>query len=58
MINISAPKTAKVPNPDFEEPILDGDVWKVREERYPESRGYLWHVFTDKESAWRFYESK
>ena len=58
MINISEPKPTKIPNPDFDAPILENDVWKVREQLNPESRGYQWHVFLSEEDAWRFYESK
>lgn len=58
MINISAPKIPKVPNPDFDEPICVNDVWKVREQLNPENRGYQWHMFLAEEDAWRFYESK
>jgi hypothetical protein len=58
MINISAPKPIKVPNPDFDAPICVNDVWKVREQLNPENRGYQWHKFGSDTEAWAFYESK
>jgi hypothetical protein len=43
---------------DFEVPIFEGGVWKVREQLQPESRGYKLHKFESDTEAWAFYESK
>jgi len=55
MINISAPKTNSL---DFEVPVFEDGVWKVREQLYPENRGYKVHKFECRMEAWAFYESK
>ena len=58
MINISAPRKPKAPNPDFDAPIFEGGVWKVREQLNPESRGYKVHKFQSNQEATAFHESK